>query len=507
MITGQYKKLSLKDLPALKKFEIPSLHRKYAMRVGRKYKDIDDLYETGRKRSSHWDIRPDVNIREIDYEEDAEKIKLDHNYKAFLEDEEPFIREYKKDEGTIKLPENKKSRISSSEVKLNENRLKEEDVNKSEKKDIVLVHQKAINRHWSPLLVDYKYRSVAKTQSPLVTDRHAYVSNSGDKRNVVVVNFESLQPNNAAKKSFQGLAHDLRQPQAQSLKRNSVAINSQERTSVLMNYEGATSEQRTGAVRNVSKKSRLPKHASEVKTKHKKKRRSKKSSAHIIQRRSLPTFGEAIKKARLAISSLQNKKPVPTKHVSNYMQHPDLMKMVSLNGIRPANAKLIAANQEKVMQQKDLANSKEQAFNMLKSARINPLKSDAGTLGDELKMQRSNSNIQDKTVNKINGNVHEKIFNQIKQPNISPALQPHLEKPTSGRSNSQLIQRTKIESPQNSKLSKDKMKIVPANVARAVAMAMEQLRRDQMWGKVFVHVLPSGKLKVMVQETKKMPDD
>lgn len=46
-----------------------------------------------------------------------------------------------------------------------------------------------------------------------------------------------------------------------------------------------------------------------------------------------------------------------------------------------------------------------------------------------------------------------------------------------------------------------------ANVARAVAVAMEQLKRDQMWGKVFVHVRPSGELKVMVQETRKMNDD
>jgi len=46
-----------------------------------------------------------------------------------------------------------------------------------------------------------------------------------------------------------------------------------------------------------------------------------------------------------------------------------------------------------------------------------------------------------------------------------------------------------------------------ANVARAVAVAMEQLKRDKMWGKVFVHVRPSGELKVMVQETKKMEEE
>jgi len=46
-----------------------------------------------------------------------------------------------------------------------------------------------------------------------------------------------------------------------------------------------------------------------------------------------------------------------------------------------------------------------------------------------------------------------------------------------------------------------------ANVARAVAVAMEQLKRDKMWGKVFVHVRPTGELKVMVQETRKMEDN
>ena len=46
-----------------------------------------------------------------------------------------------------------------------------------------------------------------------------------------------------------------------------------------------------------------------------------------------------------------------------------------------------------------------------------------------------------------------------------------------------------------------------ANVARAVAVAMEQLKRDKMWGKVFVHVRPTGELKVMVQETRKMEEN
>ena len=63
--------------------------------------------------------------------------------------------------------------------------------------------------------------------------------------------------------------------------------------------------------------------------------------------------------------------------------------------------------------------------------------------------------------------------------------------------------REKIDHPKE-KLNMD---TVPANVARAVAMAMEQLKRDKMWGKVFVHVRPSGQLKVMVQETTKMDDD
>ena len=57
------------------------------------------------------------------------------------------------------------------------------------------------------------------------------------------------------------------------------------------------------------------------------------------------------------------------------------------------------------------------------------------------------------------------------------------------------------------KIPKVDMNIVPSNVARAVAMAMEQLKRDRMWGKVFVHVRPSGQLKVMVQETKKMDEN
>ena len=64
--------------------------------------------------------------------------------------------------------------------------------------------------------------------------------------------------------------------------------------------------------------------------------------------------------------------------------------------------------------------------------------------------------------------------------------------------------RQKIDHPTKEKQNLDQ---VPTNVARAVAMAMEQLKRDKMWGKVFVHVRPSGQLKVMVQETKKMEEE
>jgi len=84
--TGELFKLS--SLPQLKKWEIPSMPQKYALRTGRKFKNIDEVYSTGRKRSSHWSIEPELNFRELEFEDDAEKIQLDQNYKAFIDDDD-----------------------------------------------------------------------------------------------------------------------------------------------------------------------------------------------------------------------------------------------------------------------------------------------------------------------------------------------------------------------------------------------------------------------------------
>ena len=72
-----------------------------------------------------------------------------------------------------------------------------------------------------------------------------------------------------------------------------------------------------------------------------------------------------------------------------------------------------------------------------------------------------------------------------------------------------LVTRQQIShtSPEDKSTEKSTDGINTANVARAVAVAMEQLKRDKMWGKVFVHVRPTGELKVMVQETKKMEEN
>ncbi|XP_065663656.1 uncharacterized protein LOC101239119 [Hydra vulgaris] len=89
-------------------------------------------------------------------------------------------------------------------------------------------------------------------------------------------------------------------------------------------------------------------------------------------------------------------------------------------------------------------------------------------------------------------------------------LRPENSKTTKTHKNS-MLQLQDVKATTREKIDHPKEKLnmdtVPANVARAVAMAMEQLKRDKMWGKVFVHVRPSGQLKVMVQETTKMDDD
>ena len=60
--------------------------------------------------------------------------------------------------------------------------------------------------------------------------------------------------------------------------------------------------------------------------------------------------------------------------------------------------------------------------------------------------------------------------------------------------------RQKIYHPAKEKSILDRL---PTNVAHTVAMVVERLKRDEMWGKVFVHERANGQLKVMIQEIKK----
>ncbi len=219
---------------------------------------------------------------------------------------------------------------------------------------------------------------------------------------------------------------------------------------------------------------------------------------NLLKKRAAPPFNEAVRDARAAINAMQNRRQTAPN------PHANVMKVVSVGGGKAPRVELQTANKHKQLQEKTLQDSKNQALKLLKNSHLQSKNENSGAIGDEQTSENKiHNNIQSKvTYNNINNRVRAPSLSPVKA-NVSPVTKPRVNQPTRGAS---LSQRAKIETPQANK-SKEKLKIVPANVARAVAMAMEQLKRDRMWGKVFVHVLPSGKLKVMVQETKKMPDE
>jgi len=458
--TGELFKLS--SLPQLKKWEIPSMPQKYALRTGRKFKNIDEVYNTGRKRSSHWSIEPELNFRELEFEDDAEKIQLDQNYKAFIDDD---------DDDDIPTDSKMKDVLDVAEF------------TKVPKKRVGLTEKRSGPSSTGHSNVSGKSKLARRTKS-------------GSK------NVKKVESRNKTGK-------EIRRKAAKSVKTNEVKDHSiykgapselhQAKVDLLDSSAGqGTNRFSTADIRSITQAARpiALKSNAVPPTGDKEADVSKRSAENDVdgnlmnQKYNQKGFSEAMKRARVSVNNLQRRKQTVAKTFNHFSQ---LKPAVSRIGKPPRNPE--------VTQQKNLQESRTQAMKLLKNSasdRKGQVKN--GMLGDQ-----PSKNVISKVKN--SNQEKEPVPSAAKSVKLAtlPQSFPHGTQPTK---EVQISQRAKIESPGGDlEKPKEKVKIVPANVARAVAMAMEQLKRDRMWGKVFVHVLPSGKLKVMVQETKKMPDE
>ena len=468
MFLGRAARFKLSSLPQLKKWEIPSMPQKYALRTGRKFKNIDEVFDSGRKRSSHWSIKPELNFRELDFEDDAEKIQLDQNYKAFIDDDDIPTTRQTRDPVNIGVLD----RLTSKNVGLTEKRSKpsklpaSKSTNSEPRKSKTA--RKVKNKHKNSKRVEDRKLRQKKMRIQYVKSKQSAVDTTKD--NNLYVKAAAKLP--VSKVDF------LDSSAGQGTNRFSTAdIRSLPMSKHL----------------RASKLIKVPSKVTRDADVHKRSAENDFDGNLMTPKYSQRGINEAVKRARIAASNLQSRRQNAAKPANRFGQ----LKVSASKVGRAQHGTDLRSG----LQQKNLQESRSQALKLLRNSdniKKGPVKS--GVLGDQ----------PSKTIiNKIKNNSQNRAANQntaknTKVPSL-PQTPSHAIQPTKGV---QISQRTKIESPRGEiEKPKDKMKIVPANVARAVAMAMEQLKRDRMWGKVFVHVLPSGKLKVMVQETKKMPDD
>ena len=476
--TATAEQFKLSSLPHLKKWEIPSMPQKYAMRTGRKFKNIGRIYSTGRKRSSHWSILPELNFRELDIEEDAEKIKLDQNYKAFLED----------DDIPIESAKHGKDGLKSAPIKITEDSSK-----RSKAAKAIQAQSFTSKRHGISQRTQNKRHRLSKKR------KSQKLKNNEKASELQASNQQFKVKSNEANKGLRPFLGKGPMVNSSEGVKQSTFSTADIRSNVgRMAVQDLHLKPSSSIMQPLAIiKQNFP---SENEEKVSKRSIENDLSSNLMNmRRNQIGIGDAIKRARVAINTLQNRKAGFNKP----MARQNLMKVISSKGVKTPHANALNAATHGKMQQSNVQESRNQALRLLKNSGLsNKDQVKNGVLGDQPSKEvsgKAKNSLQAKTVAGGSDN------NGIKTSNQVSTNKGRQSQPTQA---AQISERAKIETPRAEiEKPKEKMKIVPANVARAVAMAMEQLKRDKMWGKVFVHVLPSGKLKVMVQETKKMPEE
>ena len=480
--------------------------------VGRKHKDLDNL---DKKRSYHWELKPDYTTNELDLDEEPAKIKLDFNYKNFFDDD---------DEARNRLEPNNKGTVSNKKVKKN-SIIEQAKINSSFKRsDVKNKNQSVIHK--------YKDKKPPKDIQKKIKD---IKNNSGDgcvTKNIIMKYFDSKNNTDNGNSS---LKVNAIKGKAQSIM-NTNPTNANDKDRKVSENDGnkeKTSQKEKGkrikAIKNNStydydnihiitkycKRNKTKNHAPHTKVtlvnqtkepsksklfksknseKQKKRRRRFRRSLFVREKSDNESEDEKIIRETLEDDIDRDKRNVMLDAIENAVDnfHYEKSKVRKIdertkrNEISP-DAKLKIGKRItypnpkiNINQQQNLKRvfNKSQSFGQLGALKKRDLTRKSGVLGDEIVMRR----------NRIKPLVSTKsIFRDDRM-----------------RNDQITERRQKIDHPAKEKQNLDQ---VPTNVARAVAMAMEQLKRDKMWGKVFVHVRPSGQLKVMVQETKKMEEE
>ena len=485
----------------------------FAKHVGRKHKDLDNLDD---KRSYHWELKPDYTTNELDLDEEPAKIKLDFNYKNFFDDDDEAKNQLEpnNDKGTLSNKKAKKNSITE-QAKINSS-LKKSDVKNKNQSVIHKYKDKKSPKHTEKKIKDIKnnsgdgYRDINTIMKHFGNKNNTDNGNSSPIVNAIKEKAQSIMNTNSTKandkerkvnendRKKEKKSQDEKKKQIKAIKNNSTY--DYDNIHIIMKHKRNKTEDNAAHTKVTSvnqakepSKNKLSK--SKNSEKQKKRRRRFRRSLFVSEKSEDEGEDEKIIRKTLENDIERNKRNVMLDAIENAVDnfHYERSKVrkfderTKRNEI-PQDAKLKIGKRTTYPNPKININqlqkslkrvfNKSQSFGQLGALKKRDLTKKSGVLGDEIVMRRNHMKPLLST---------KSIFRDDKM-----------------RNDEITERRQKIDHPAKEKQNLDQ---VPTNVARAVAMAMEQLKRDKMWGKVFVHVRPSGQLKVMVQETKKMEEE
>lgn len=442
---------------------------------------------------------------------------MDFNYKNFFDDDDEFRNrlETNNNTGTVSKKEGKKN-STSEEVKINSSRKKSDVKNKSQ--SVIHKHKdKKSPKHTEKKIKDIKnnrgddgYGSINIIMKHFDNKNNTDNGNSSLRVNAIkekeprIMNTNPAKANDKERKVKEKHGRKVKKFQKEKEKQIKPIKNNS-------NYDYDNSQTITKHRRNKTKdnaahtrvssvnqtkepsKNKLPK--SKNSEKQKKRRRRFRRSLFVSEKSENESEDEKIIRETLEDDIDREKRNVMLDAIENSVDnfHYERSKVRKIdertrrNEIPPdaklkigkittyPNPKININQQQKSLK---MVFNKSKSFGQLGALKKRDLTKKSGVLGDEIVMRRNHMKPLIST---------KSIFrdDRVRNDEITE-------------------RRQKIDHPTKEKQNLDQ---VPTNVARAVAMAMEQLKRDKMWGKVFVHVRPSGQLKVMVQETKKMEEE
>jgi len=463
-------KFKLSDLPTLKKWEIPM--NRFSKHVGRKYKDLDNF---DHKRSTYWELKPDFTVHELEWDSEPAKIQLDYNYKHFLEDDgdddiiNPKINNDKKNE-----IENNLASLKSTKIEKKSLVSKSQDTSSLES---LTMDNKKNNNITNQTLV--KLTKLNNVEMKTTKVKKLINVKSKDQRNKM----SKKEKINKMKKNkrFSKLKHASSSRMRRSLEEDIMESPFSEKTDPLSEspFSDWDNREKRDTLGEIVKKAQLS--------------ALQKLDRIDLKLRKLTSKKDTIPGKKDTIPVKKDISPI-NKNTKN-----DIMASnKATSAINNKKTEVSVKQNTTTVLNKTKSNVKNQptAATTAKRNDIPKAITKAGALGDEPSTEAKRSHIRSAISSILDSMKSHNSMIRNENPDHPINVKNEIGHPISVKN--------EINHPTKEKTNID---LVPSNVARAVAMAMEQLKRDKMWGKVFVHVRPSGQLKVMVQETKKMEEE